>query len=236
MKKEYNSYAITFSPVEPVKGELLDMFEKYLKGFDYCYAVIEETDEKKAHGHAQVWLKEPRNKDSMTQYFRRHLNKISPDSILKHAVRIKIAYNDDFYMDYLGKGEVVETLYDKVPEKTDEFYPSAEEQDAVQKRSNSKNLKYYLATEKFKEAKMEVSLENVARWVCDQMFKYDTIPIIQDDKNRKAFVRCLFWYIKGGTSLSNMLSKIDYDDMILKKEYDPLEQQFLSDHCSHSYC
>ncbi|AXQ65446.1 MAG: hypothetical protein [Circular genetic element sp.] len=235
MKKVFRSFAITFSPVEPVKGELLDLFVKYLKGFDYCYGVIEETEEKKAHGHAQVWLDVPRNKDSMIQYFRRNLNKISPDSILKHAVKIKIAYNDDFYMEYLGKGEVIETLCETVPENTDEYYPSQEEQDAVQRKANSKNLKYYLAKEKFQdeaissychrhqtasatvaEAELEVTLEQVAKWVCDQMFSYDTMPIIQDDKNRKAFVRCLYWYIKGGTSLSNMMSKIDFDDMMLK--------------------
>lgn len=223
MKKEYNSFAITFSPVEPVKGELLDLFVKYLKGFDYCYGVIEETEEKKAHGHAQVWLEKPRNKDSMIQYFRRNLNKISPDSILKHAVKIKIAYNDDFYMEYLGKGEVIETLCETVPKNTDEYYPSQEEQDAVQKKANSKNLKYYLAKEKFLESKLELTLEQVASFVCDQMFKYDTMPIISDDKNRKAFVRCLYWYIKGGTSLSNMLSKADFEREMEDKYGQPID-------------
>lgn len=215
----YKSWAFTIRPREGFHEELEDRFIKWIKKQDYGFACVEMEGDAR-HCHGQIWINTARDKGTLNRSLENlcvSALKEKFDASAKVVLRrgTKIAYNDNFITEYLAKEDNI--IFNNPPDDTSPFYPSKEEQEKVQAKKNTRNSKYLECKTQFLEQGNEVTLENVAIFVRDGMYKNDTITIIEDDRKRKQFVKSLFYYIQGGCSLSAMLTKEDFENLMLKK-------------------
>lgn len=196
---KYRSYTITISTAEPVEGEGQSALVKWLKKQDYAYAVIEGGIgyDQERHLHAQVWYNEGREKGTLNKALKRIIEKYFPESKTHIAIKIDIAYNDDFHNKYMKK-EVVETLIEKLPDTCNdegvactsgEFYPSQEEQNKVMKRAKVVDHKMNQLEELFYEWVDEdepqtelLKKAQVSRFLSDMMYKSRKIKVPTDMK------------------------------------------------------
>lgn len=134
---KYRSYGITISTAEPVEGEGQVALVKWLKKQDYSYGVIEggEGKPQERHLHAQVWYEEGREKGTLSKALKRIIEKYFPESKTHIAIKINIAFNDDYLETYMAK-DITELLVDNVPQPREEYYPSEEEQKKVMKKAH----------------------------------------------------------------------------------------------------
>lgn len=224
----YKSWAFTIRPREGFHEELETKLIKWISKQDYGFACVEMEGDAR-HCHAQIWINTPRDKGTINRSLENLCVsglKEKFDASSKVVLRrgTKIAYNDDFIEEYLAKEDNI--IYNNPPEDTSVFYPTKEEQEKVMAKKNTKNSKYLECKTQFLEKGNEVTLENVAIFVRDGMYKNDTITIIEDDRKRKQFVKSLFYYIKGSCSLSAMMTKEDFEEMLLKKQFYQAEEEY----------
>lgn len=196
---KYRSYGITISTAEPVEGEGQSALVKWLKKQDFAYGVIEGGVGKaqERHLHAQVWYKEGREKGTLNKALKRIVEKYFPESKTHIAIKIKIAYNDDFLNEYMKK-DIVETLIENLPGTCNsagvastpgEFYPSLEEQNKVMKKAKIVDHKMNQLEELFYEwvdedepATELLKKAQVSRFLTDMMYKSRKIKVPTDMK------------------------------------------------------
>ncbi len=212
--KKYRSYCITISTAEPVEGIGQEKLTNWLKKQDYAYGVIEggQGKEQERHLHAQVWYETPREKNTLNKPLKRTIEKYFPESKPHIAIKIKIAYNDDFLEKYMTK-DITEKIIDKVPPKEEtkevdifgefgekkqvsiyrtDYYPSQEEQEKVQKQAHIADHKMNHLEELFHEwvnEKQEDEPDSeltkkgqVSRFLSDMMYKSRKIKVPTDMK------------------------------------------------------
>lgn len=217
MVNKYRSYAVTISTFEPVEGEFQKWILNYLKKCDYSYAVIEggPGTGKERHCHFQTWYEEPIEKGSLKRSLKRAIEKYCPESKPHIALRIKIAYNDDWLEEYMTK-EVTELMIDSVPTGTADYYPSKEEQEKVQASANATDSVFHDLSIRFHNSwndNNEIELVDVARFMATEMFKNKTIRVIIDKKNRVEKTRALWCYLTPDnvTHTKEFMTKDEYD-------------------------
>lgn len=237
MGRKFKSWCFNFSTKEPVEGALQDYMVKWLSQFDYCYAVIEggEGTDKKRHLHAQIWNDEGRDKDSLSKYWRRNLHKVAPESDVTSAVTsskaMTIAYNNDFYLEYMEK-DVTEVLLDKIPLNPEDYYPSEEEQlEAQQKSADSQfyqwsiDFKEWFEKHPLKHDKdrlffnqYELLLKiKVSEFLSFKMFNEKKYRIIKEKRKRCEAAQNLFCYIIGKNCPQEFVSGeqwAEYNDLL----------------------
>lgn len=209
---KYRSYCITISTLEPVEGEAQKTLTNWLKKQDYAYGVIEggEGKEQERHLHAQVWYESAREKGTLNKALKRIVEKHFPESKPHIAIKIKIAYNDDFLEKYMTK-DPTEKVIDLVPleQKTIEvdkygefgeketkiifrkdYYPTQEEQDKVKAKSKVIDHKMNQLEELFYEWVGEepepdnelLKKAQVSRFLSDMMYRSRKIKVPTDMK------------------------------------------------------
>lgn len=96
---------------------------KWLQKQPYA-AWVYEKEGSDEHVHAQIWLEEARTKGNVMKPLARMLARcyMPEDYVLKIAIVIKPAYNDDFVEEYMAKDGGLE--YCCPPDDTTEYYPS----------------------------------------------------------------------------------------------------------------
>jgi len=210
----YNSWSFTIRPLRGISENTLTKVILWLDKQDFGFACLEMEGEAR-HLHGQIWIKEPRTKGTINKSLEnicaRTIEDWSPAQNLVLRRGTKIAYNDGFVENYLNKEENI--IFNNPPDCPSEFfYPSQEEQEEVQAKSSSRNSQYYELKKEWKKFNENnaFSLEDVARWLMDRMYKYDTFKIIEDDKRRKQFTKSLYYYLKGQGTLKMMLTEEDY--------------------------
>ena len=105
---KYNSFGITLRTQEGIPDELANRFDRWIRKQQYGAYVFEKEDTPaEKHIHAQVWYDEPRTKGSIHRQMTRLIKETCHPStyIIKYAVCVKIAYNDDFLEQYMVKEE-----------------------------------------------------------------------------------------------------------------------------------
>lgn len=233
---KYRSFTINVSPVEQVEGDFQRDLKNWFNKQPYSKAVIEGGDDKeqKRHLHGIVFYDDPREKSSINKAISRIVIKHCPESVgpdgklktwykdgkPKNAVDIRLAYNDDFLEKYMEK-DVTEILRDFIPDDTQEYYPSQEEQDKVKSKANAVDQRFHRLSEKFKEAhplwgdidewKQQPT---VAYFLASEMFDKHTERVIQDKKIRVQLCQSLTMYIWKIKKYEEFMSKEDYQKFI----------------------
>jgi len=221
-ESQYRSYAVTISTKEHVEGDLQEYIVSFLKQYK-SYGVIELDKSGKRHAHFQIWLEEAKPKSQVFRTFKKRVMNLSPESIQSHAIKIKIAYSDD-YVNYMEK-DIKETLSDSPPQgDTSPYYPSEEEQEKAMKKVNAKDAFFHLLSELWTEYNPEyIETENSQNEVCEflyhMMFKEKRITVIVDDKRRKGTAKALYHYLFHHYNTSYMMTKDESDFIELKKQF-----------------
>lgn len=218
---KYRSYCITISTLEPVEGEGQTALTKWLQKQDYAYGVIEGGigKDQERHLHAQVWYEEAREKGSLNKALKRIVEKHFPESKPHIAIKIKIAYNDDFLEKYMTK-DIVETLIEKVPDTSaggtrTEFYPSLEEQDKVKMKSKIIDHKMHHLEELFfewvgDEQEPETPIlkkAQISRFLSDMMYKSRKIKVPTDMKIQRNLCTVFTHYLWKSSNSFMLLSQ-----------------------------
>lgn len=144
--KVYNSFAVTISlKDQDFEGEIESWFTSWLSKQDYAFGVVEKDASQKLHAHAQIWNESPSKKgDIFGTAFKSQILKYSPDSVVlgnRGALCSKIAYND-YFIEYQEK-DIIKELICKLPQLTDKYYPSEEEQKKVQAEANAVDKEFH---------------------------------------------------------------------------------------------
>lgn len=212
--KMYKSWAFTIRPLKGFQEKSEDRLLKWLSKQDGAFACIEMEGEAR-HCHGQIFISgEGRTKGTINKSLENicatTIDDWNPAQNIVLRRGTKIAYNDDFITEYLSKEDNI--IFNNPPENTSIYYPSKEEQEKTINKSKSQNQTYFGLKEEWKTFNEDnhFTLEDVAIWLMDKMYKYDTYRIIEDDKRRKQFTKSLYFYLKGKGNLRQMMFEDDY--------------------------
>lgn len=224
----YKSYCFTIRPRIGLSKLTEEGVLKWLKKQPYAYATIEMEDEAR-HLHGQIWLDEPRMRGVVNKSLRLICEKTIDDWNSAQAKVLssgtKIAY-DDFYTSYLIDNEKkvddeVSMIIDNVPDKTGDYYPSEEEQQAVQDSNNAIDKRYHRLNEEYTKwsgYEKDWTLWNVSLFIEEVMFKSKTIPVIQDARVCRQLVKCLHAYHYERMNMDHFMGEKDLEIAFGKKE------------------
>ena len=212
---KYRSYAITISPSIEVEGKIQKDLTAWINKQPYAFAVIEggAGKEQKRHLHAQVFYEEPREKGSLTKALKRIVLANDAEAKTHIAVKVKIAYNDDFIDEYMTK-DITELIRDEIPAEASEYYPSEEEQQKVKQRSNATDPTYHYwkeLYEDYEDKKENPELADIARFMANMMFVEKKIKVISDKRHRVEKTKSLWMYINSLSRIDEFLTKDDYE-------------------------
>ncbi|AXQ65523.1 MAG: hypothetical protein [Circular genetic element sp.] len=205
MKKstEFRSFAFTIRPLGGVQEDsdleqsVTKLVAKY-KGY-VCY----EKEDHERHLHGQIYFEKPKRKHD----FNTQLNTICTRTVKEWSLEQRhvlhegtvIAYNDDFYLNYCNKPDTV-FLYQDLPVDTSQYYPSEEEQLAVQARSHAVDKTFHYLQELFEEdppgKEHDYFQEHeVKEWLYNQMYIKKRIRVIEDKRKFNQRATALYHYI-----------------------------------------
>lgn len=216
----YRSYCLTIRPLNGITDLTINEVVKFISKQEGCIAVTEkETNER--HLHAQIWLEKPKARGDISKQLQRICERTIPDwdtsqlKVLRNGIRI--AYSD-WYMDYLlengDKGAYLPMDHEnikvnKVPEQTMQYYPTEEEQNAVQILKNAVDPRFAKMELDFNEWRddKDITLSLVALFIADSMFKSRTIKVIQHTRDKVALTQSLYLYVTKSTDTDTFLPK-----------------------------
>ncbi len=117
------SFAITVRTRVGMNDLFKEQVAKWLKKQPNA-AYVYEKEGSEEHLHGQIWLEEPRTKGNVMKPLAAMLKRcyLPEDYVIKLAIVIKPAYNDDFCTEYMAKDGGLE-YYDP-PDNTEDYYPS----------------------------------------------------------------------------------------------------------------
>ncbi len=129
-KNEFRSFTFTIRPKDgvPEDGDLQKAIIAYVAKYKGFVAVEKEDNER--HLHGQLWLEKAKRKHDINKQLNTICTRTVPewDIDQQHVLHggTKIAYNDDFYLNYCNKDET-DIIYSQIPAFRQEYYPSEEE-------------------------------------------------------------------------------------------------------------
>lgn len=219
MRHYYKSFALTIRPRAGITNDTIEAFKNWLLKLDYSVAVTEMQDEAR-HLHAQIWLNEGRTKDDVAKAVKRICERTIPDwdatqsKVLRGGIRISYS---DWYLEYLvdneekGCVEIDNIVTNNPPDKTECFYPSQEEQEAVKAVTNAADPRFLSMEQECNKYlvknNMPLTIINVATWLCYAMFQERTMKVIIQQRDRTALCKTLFAYMTKSTDTSLFLEK-----------------------------
>lgn len=224
------SFCITIRPKNGLHSEYDTAIMKYIEKQPYG-AYSHEMEDEARHLHAQIWVCPQRSTDinNIRKALFRIGQKCDPDwspaskKVLSQGV--KHAYNDEFYKTYMIKDNALE--YSVIPENTEPYYPSEEEQAAAMASKTCVADAYFDHLKReWDELHPDYDFQyqtvvfDVARFYYDMMFKYKKISVIRDDRSRKQNAKCLVHYL--------FPHQISILDSIMTKEDSELYLEFKS--------
>lgn len=158
---------------------------KWLKKQPYA-AFVYEKEGSDEHIHAQIWLEEPRTKGNVMKPLAAMLKRCyMPDEyVIKVAIVIDLAYNDDFTLEYSTKDGGLEHY--NPPDDTADYYPSKEDQEKFMEIAASKaNWSLWTDLESKWTAGTPVNEHTVAVFIAREMFEKRTIKVEMDGRKRR---------------------------------------------------
>lgn len=223
---KYRSFALTVRPRNGVTIPIVDALEKYCKTFPHYQMVLEGQNESR-HAHIQIWLDNPTTKGDANKKLERVCSRCYDDwdqaqqKVLRSGT--KIAYNDwlENYCiqnDIKGESNVV---LDNRPLDTDPYYPSEEEQEATQRRSQAVDqqfCKLELLFEEWNEVQQRsITKETVGMFLADMMFASRKIQVKQHARDRYSMCTALHAYLTKSVDPA-LFCKLDIKDQKLKEQ------------------
>lgn len=231
MRQYYKSFAITVRPRLGITDVTIDAIKSWLAKQNHAVAVLEMDDEAR-HLHAQIWLDEGRTKDDVGKAVKRICERTIEDwdaaqsKVLRGG--IKIAYSD-WYLEYLvdndDKGnDHTRVITNNPPDKTEQYYPSEEEQEAVRLCSSATDPRFFKmeqdALKYFEEKQLDITIKNVAKWLCYVMFEERTMKVLVNQRDRTAVCKTLYAYMTKSANIELFLEKSAEEKKLDKKLQD----------------
>lgn len=225
MSRLFRCYAFTIRPIlglqTPLEEGLIKWLSKY-PGF-----LCTEMEDEARHAHGVIYYETPKSKGDLNKSLESICSRCVPDwnpnqnMVMRRGT--KICYNDEFITEYLAKEDNV--IYQNIPQDTAPYYPSKEEQEEVQAKSNAVDKKFYqwetdfLASDQFKEfKKMPIQLY-VSKFLEDMMFSSRKYPVVVCPKKRKEYAKALFLYVIHQSDGTETMFKEDIDIAKMLIEY-----------------
>jgi hypothetical protein len=231
MRQYYKSFGITVRPRLGITDVTIDAIKSWLAKQNHAVAVLEMEDEAR-HLHAQIWLDEGRTKDDVGKAVKRICERTIEDwdaaqsKVLRQG--IKIAYSD-WYLEYLvdndDKGnDDTRIVINNPPDKTEQYYPSEEEQEAVRLCSNAADPRFFKmeqdALKYFESRQLDITIKNVAKWLCYVMFEERTMKVLVNQRDRTAVCKTLYAYMTKSNNIELFLEKTVEEKKLDKKLQD----------------
>lgn len=220
----FRSYAFTVRPKLGLQTPLEEGLVKWLSKH-HGFLCTEMEDEAK-HAHGVIYLEKPKLKGDLNKSLESICSRLVPDwdanqnMVLRRGT--KICYNDNFIDEYLSKEDNV--IFSKIPEDTSQYYPSKEEQEKVQAKSNAVDKKFHqwetdflnsIYYEEFKKTPLQLY---ISQFLEDMMFSSRRYVVTVCPKKRREYAKALYLYvIKQSDGLQTMYEKdIQITDLYLK--------------------
>lgn len=201
---KYRSWCLTVRPRNGVTIPIADALEKYCKSFPYYQMVLEMEGEAR-HAHIQIWSDTPTTKGDTNKKIERLCAKHVEDwdqaqcRILRQGT--KIAYSD-WIENYCIENDLKGTpniVLDNRPLNSDEYYPSKEEQDVVQRKKNAVDQRMcaleIMFEEWYEQRDDELTPRLVGEFLSDMMFNSRKIACVNRAADRYALCKTLYAYI-----------------------------------------
>lgn len=232
MSKTYKSWCITIRPKKGLSNETCSEVVKWLGKQQYAHGVVEEEEEAK-HLHAQIWCVKERRRGEVMRSVKRICERTIEEwnsaqtKVLSGGIRI--AYSD-WYESYLlnaekKKDKELRVIIDNVPDKTEEYYPSEQEQEELIASKNATDSCFHSDDKAFWKwwiskgnLLKRIEIEHVAEFLGEGMFKTKVLKVVQD--KGKAMSRCqtLFFYITGRYTMNHFMTKDELEKWGFREE------------------
>lgn len=201
------SFGITIRTRVGMNATFKENISKWLKKQPYS-AYVYEKDGSEEHIHAQIWLEEARTKGNVMKPLAAMLKRcyMPEDYVIKIAIVIKQAYNDDFCTEYMSKDGGLE-YYDP-PDDTEPYYPSKEDQERFQEvAANKANWSLWTDLESKWEVDAPISEYTVAKFLADEMFVKRSIKVEMDGRKRRQMCETFTAFMKKQSDGTLFLAK-----------------------------
>lgn len=219
MRQYYKSFALTIRPRAGITNDTINAFKNWLLKQDYSVAVTEMTNEAR-HLHAQIWLNEGRTKDDVAKAVKRICERTISDwdatqsKVLRGGIRI--AYSD-WYLEYLvdneqkGCVELDNIITNNPPDRTEQYYPTEEEQEKVKQVSQAADPRFLAMEQECSEwhalESKEITMKSIARWLCYVMFEKRTMKVLINQRDRTALCKTLYAYMTKSNDIDLFIEK-----------------------------
>lgn len=200
--QEFKALAFTIRPPNgvSVSGTLEEKVIKYVK--KYHGFVVAEMEGTKRHLHGVIYFDKPKRKRDLFVVLRGYQQEEQGTELNYNEERvlnggIKIAYNDDFYIEYTNKlGS--ELILDNLPDDTSSYYPSEEEQFKAKRKSNAVDQTYNHLLELWEESgRTDLTENSVKIFMYEMMYVKKLIKVIEDKKKFNQRCISLYHYLNG---------------------------------------
>lgn len=194
------SYAITVRTRVGMNDEFKKQFDKWIQ-LQHHGAYVFEKDGSDEHVHAQIWLQEPRTKGNVSKPLKAIVARCynPEDYVLKVAIVVKAAYNDDFIEEYCVKDGGL--FYSSLPEASSEYYPTEEEQEKFMEISeNKKNWTLWSELKGMWNEETSVNKITVAKFLGECMFQKKCIKVEMDSRKRMQIATTFLLYMIDDTN------------------------------------
>ncbi len=201
---EFRSFAFTIRPLGGVKenGDLEKSVIIYLT--KYRGFVVSEKEGTQRHLHGQIFYEKPKRKFDVNKALNLLCQRsvtgwdLSQQRVLHQGT--KIAYNDDWWLNYTNKESESELLYHDIPGNTVEYYPTPEQQQSVQARTNAVDKTFHHLVELYEADPPPLANdfpdeEDIRKWLYCLMYIDKKIKVIEDRRKFNQRAKSLFHYI-----------------------------------------
>eukprot|EP01045_Picozoa_sp_COSAG04_P027235 COSAG04_NODE_3946_length_2405_cov_66.168690_2_plen_233_part_00 len=212
----YRSYAITIRPTNGLSRETEERLVTYLGKQHKAFASIELEDDER-HLHGQIWYEKPKGKGDLTKHLirvcRATIENWDKDQEVVLSKGVKIAYNDDWMLNYCIKEDDPRVIFNNPPDETHEYYPSEAEQKKVQERSNAVDKRFHKWLTDFKESKFWINedwtptLADCAKFLSYKMFHTKEYMVIVEKRKKVEFTKNLYLYANSTISIKEFLTE-----------------------------
>jgi len=216
----YKSFALTIRPREGINDQTVQECVKFAKKFSFSFGALEKTKDIQArHLHIQIWSDDPKRKADIAKQLQRICEKTIDlwDNAQLKVLRsgIKIAYSD-WYLDYLVENdekietdEIGEIIINNPPDKSMEYYPTEDEQEALKNKINAVDPRFHQMEVELKEFMNEdtpITMNVVASYLATSMYKTRTMKVILAKRDRISLCESLYNYVTQSTDVNNFIS------------------------------
>lgn len=239
----FKSFALTIRPREGINDQTVEECCKFAKKFSFSFGALEKTkDIQTRHLHLQIWSDEPKRKADIAKQLQRICERTIDnwDNAQLKVLRsgIKIAYSD-WYLDYLVENdekietdEIGEIIINNPPEKSMDYYPTEDEQEALKNKINATDPRFHQMEVELKEFLKDdtdtLTMNKVASFLAHSMYVKRTMKVIIAKRDRISLCESLYNYASMSTDINNFKS-IDKKHEIyceqLKNHFNSLEIQ-----------